>query len=139
MGRIAARIEALALALGAPGLFIVTFLDSSLLSLPEIADLLVVWMVMRWLKNRKPKTKGSSAEPVLDDVNRWYGDARERLLLLEKEEVKRREGLWDALSREEKLQQSISFLRDRFGPRVDGKFTAEEQLTLGRVYYLTKV
>jgi membrane protein YqaA with SNARE-associated domain len=36
-----------ALALGAPGLYAVAFLDSSFLSLPEIADLLVVWMVTR--------------------------------------------------------------------------------------------
>ena len=35
------------MALGAPGLFLVAFLDSSFLSLPEIADLLVVYMVMR--------------------------------------------------------------------------------------------
>src|SRR5438552_7634521 len=47
MGRFVNRVEALALALGAPGLFLVAFLDSSLLSLPEIADLLVVWMVTR--------------------------------------------------------------------------------------------
>jgi membrane protein YqaA with SNARE-associated domain len=45
MGRIVARVQVLALALGAPGLFLVAFLDSSFLSLPEIADLLVVWMV----------------------------------------------------------------------------------------------
>ena len=47
MGGFVRRVEALALALGAPGLFLVAFLDSSLLSLPEIADLLVVWMVTR--------------------------------------------------------------------------------------------
>jgi hypothetical protein len=41
------RIQALALAMGAPGLFLVALLDSSFLSLPEIADLLVVWMVVR--------------------------------------------------------------------------------------------
>jgi membrane protein YqaA with SNARE-associated domain len=40
-----AGLRALALGLGAPGLFLVTFLDSSVLSLPELADLLVVWMV----------------------------------------------------------------------------------------------
>jgi membrane protein YqaA with SNARE-associated domain len=51
MGRFIHRVEALALALGAPGLFLVAFLDSSILSLPEIADLLVVWMVTRH-KNR---------------------------------------------------------------------------------------
>jgi membrane protein YqaA with SNARE-associated domain len=45
MGRIVRWIEATALALGAPGIFIVSLLDSSILSLPEIADLLVIWMV----------------------------------------------------------------------------------------------
>src|SRR4051812_20606320 len=47
MGRIVARVQALALAFGAPGLFVVAFLDSSFLSLPEIADLLVIWMVVQ--------------------------------------------------------------------------------------------
>jgi membrane protein YqaA with SNARE-associated domain len=47
MGRIVGKVQAFALALGAPGLFIVAFLDSSILSLPEIADLLVIWMVVQ--------------------------------------------------------------------------------------------
>ena len=47
MGRIADWARGLALTLGAPGLFLVAFLDSSFLSLPEIPDLLVVWMVTR--------------------------------------------------------------------------------------------
>ena len=47
MSRFVAWVQALALTLGAPGLFIVAFLDSSLLSLPEIADLLIVWMVIQ--------------------------------------------------------------------------------------------
>ena len=47
MGRIADWVRALALSLGAPGLYLVAFLDSSFLSLPEITDLLVVWMVTR--------------------------------------------------------------------------------------------
>jgi membrane protein YqaA with SNARE-associated domain len=47
MGRFAGQIRALAVALGAPGLFLVAFVDSSLLSLPEIADILVVYMVTR--------------------------------------------------------------------------------------------
>jgi membrane protein YqaA with SNARE-associated domain len=51
MGRLVDRIQALALALGAPGLFLVAVLDSSILSLPEIADLLVIWMVVQH-KNR---------------------------------------------------------------------------------------
>jgi membrane protein YqaA with SNARE-associated domain len=45
MSGLVQRIQALALALGAPGIFLVAFLDSSILSLPEIADLLVIWMV----------------------------------------------------------------------------------------------
>jgi len=45
MDGLAGRLRALALGLGAPGLFLVAFLDSSFLSLPEIADLLVVYMV----------------------------------------------------------------------------------------------
>ncbi len=39
------RLRAFALAMGAPGLFVVAFLDSSFLSLPEINDLLLVFMV----------------------------------------------------------------------------------------------
>ena len=45
MGTFAERLRAVALALGAPGLFLIAFLDSSFLSLPEIADLMVVYMV----------------------------------------------------------------------------------------------
>lgn len=44
MGRFVDRIQSLALVLGAPGLFIVAFLDSSILPLPEMNDLLLVWM-----------------------------------------------------------------------------------------------
>jgi membrane protein YqaA with SNARE-associated domain len=47
MGRFVDWIRSLALALGAPGLFLVAFLDSSFLSLPEINDLLLIWMVTR--------------------------------------------------------------------------------------------
>ena len=47
MGRIADWARGLALTLGAPGLCLVAFLDSSFVSLPEITDLLVVWMVTR--------------------------------------------------------------------------------------------
>jgi len=41
------RIGAWALSVGAPGLFVIAFLDASFLSLPEINDLLVVWMVTK--------------------------------------------------------------------------------------------
>jgi membrane protein YqaA with SNARE-associated domain len=46
MARITAWIEAFAIGVGAPGLFIIAFLDSSFLSFPEINDLLVVVMVI---------------------------------------------------------------------------------------------
>jgi membrane protein YqaA with SNARE-associated domain len=45
VGKLTAWVEALALTLGAPGLYLVSFLDSSFLSLPEISDILVVLMV----------------------------------------------------------------------------------------------
>jgi membrane protein YqaA with SNARE-associated domain len=45
VSRFVHSIQALALAWGAPGIILVAFLDSSVLSLPEIADLLVIWMV----------------------------------------------------------------------------------------------
>ena len=42
-----AWIESVALAMGGPGLFLIAFLDSSFLSLPQINDLLIIWMVTR--------------------------------------------------------------------------------------------
>jgi membrane protein YqaA with SNARE-associated domain len=45
MGRFVAWAQDIALGFGGPGLFAVAFLDSSFLSLPEIADVLLVWMV----------------------------------------------------------------------------------------------
>jgi membrane protein YqaA with SNARE-associated domain len=45
MSRIVGALQAFALSLGAPGLFIIGFLDSSFLPLPELNDLLLVFMV----------------------------------------------------------------------------------------------
>lgn len=47
MGRFLEWAQDLASGLGGPGLFFIAFLDSSFLSLPEINDLLLVWMVTR--------------------------------------------------------------------------------------------
>src|SRR5580765_7261016 len=44
MGRFVDWVQSLALGLGAPGLFIAGFLDSSFLSLPEVNDILLIWM-----------------------------------------------------------------------------------------------
>lgn len=46
MTRIVEWLQAFALGIGGPGLFLVAFLDSSFLSLPEINDLLVVLLVV---------------------------------------------------------------------------------------------
>ncbi len=47
MSRIVSWVQAFALTIGGPGLFLVAFLDSSFLSLPEINDLLVVMLVIQ--------------------------------------------------------------------------------------------
>ena len=47
MSRIVSWLEVFVFSLGGPGLFLVAFLDSSFLSLPEINDVLVVLMVTR--------------------------------------------------------------------------------------------
>lgn len=47
MSRFAEWLQATALTFGAPGLFVIAFLDSSFLSLPEINDILLIWMVTR--------------------------------------------------------------------------------------------
>jgi membrane protein YqaA with SNARE-associated domain len=47
MRRLIAWIQAFAIGIGGPGLFLIAFLDSSILSLPEINDILVVSMVMQ--------------------------------------------------------------------------------------------
>ncbi len=47
MKQLVVWIESLTLAIGGPGLFLVAFLDSSFLSLPEINDILIIWMVTR--------------------------------------------------------------------------------------------
>ena len=51
--------------LGAPGLFLLAFVDSSFLALPEVVDILLVWMVVanpdRWLLYGVMATAGSVA------------------------------------------------------------------------------
>src|SRR5258707_7112291 len=64
MGRFVDWIQSFALALGGPGLFIVGFLDSSFLSLPEINDLLLIWMVTQ----HKPRMLYYVASSTLGSV-----------------------------------------------------------------------
>ena len=46
MAKIISWVQAFALLIGGPGLFLIAFLDSSFLSLPEINDILVIVMVI---------------------------------------------------------------------------------------------
>lgn len=63
MSKVIATVQSFALTLGAPGLFLVTLLDSSVLSLPQVPDLLLIWMVSRqpsmWLVYALMATAGS--------------------------------------------------------------------------------
>jgi membrane protein YqaA with SNARE-associated domain len=65
MSKVVAAVQSFALTLGAPGLFLVAFLDSSFLSLPQVNDLLLIWMVTRqpsmWLVYAAMATLGSIA------------------------------------------------------------------------------
>ncbi len=69
MSKVVAAVQSFALALGAPGLFLVAFLDSSFLSLPQVNDLLLVWMVTRepsmWFVYAAVTTLGSIAGCVV--------------------------------------------------------------------------
>lgn len=47
MSRLLKWIEGLALALGGPGLFLLSFLDSSFLSFPEVTDILIIVLVTK--------------------------------------------------------------------------------------------
>lgn len=46
MSRFISTLQTFAQSIGAPGLLLVAFLDSSFLSLPQVNDLLIVWMVV---------------------------------------------------------------------------------------------
>ena len=77
---IAARAQALAESLGAPGLLIIAFVDSSFLTLPEVADILVVLFAIRspadWLYFAAMTTVGSVAGSyVLYLIGRKGGEA----------------------------------------------------------------
>jgi membrane protein YqaA with SNARE-associated domain len=45
--RLVSWIQGFALSLGGPGLFIISFLDSSFLSFPEVCDVLIVWLTVQ--------------------------------------------------------------------------------------------
>ena len=75
-----AWLQAFAAAIGGPGLFIITFLDSSFLSLPQVNDLLVVTMVInhppRLIYYASMATLGSLAGCLtLYEIGRRGGEA----------------------------------------------------------------
>ena len=78
MGNFVGWIQALALGLGAPGLFLAAAADSSFLSLPEVVDILLIWMVTqhksRMLLYASSATLGSIAGCLLLYVLGRKGD-----------------------------------------------------------------
>jgi membrane protein YqaA with SNARE-associated domain len=64
MSKIVGALQGFALALGAPGLFIIGFLDSSFVPLPELNDLLLVLMVT----THKPRMPLYAAAAVLGSL-----------------------------------------------------------------------
>ena len=77
---LAAKAQALAESMGGPGLLIVAFVDSSFLTLPEVADILVVLFAIRspsdWLYFAAMTTTGSVAGSyVLYLIGRKGGEA----------------------------------------------------------------
>ena len=80
MHGLAARAQALAESLGGPGLMIVAFVDSSFLTLPEVADVLVIMLAMRspadWFYLAAMTTMGSVAGSyALYAIGRKGGEA----------------------------------------------------------------
>jgi membrane protein YqaA with SNARE-associated domain len=75
MSRITAALQHFAQSYGFPGLFLIAFLDSSFLSLPQVNDLLIIWMVIefpsRWMLYAGAATAGSVAGCLV-----MYGLAR---------------------------------------------------------------
>ena len=47
MERFLSWVQGFAVSLGAPGLFLIAFLDSSFLSFPEVCDVLIVWLTVQ--------------------------------------------------------------------------------------------
>jgi membrane protein YqaA with SNARE-associated domain len=80
LNNLAAKAQALAEALGGPGLLIVAFVDSSFLTLPEVADILVVLFAIRspedWIYFAAMTTAGSvGGSYLLYAIGRKGGEA----------------------------------------------------------------
>jgi len=65
-------MRTIAIGLGAPGLFLVAFLDSSFLSLPEVADLLVIYMVTRHKAHMIAYVAATTAGSLLGCLVMYY-------------------------------------------------------------------
>jgi membrane protein YqaA with SNARE-associated domain len=77
MKRVIVWAKGVALAFGGPGLFLIAFIDASFLSLPEINDILVVWLVTqhkgRLLYYASMATLGSIAGSFVLFAMAWKG------------------------------------------------------------------
>ena len=98
---------------------------------------MIVWMVGKYLIKRSKERRGeSTSTTTTDDVERWYGNAQDRLAAMEGEEAREREGEWDGLDRMQRVTLSDQFMRRRFGDRLTDGYTNDEKLKLGRAYFI---
>jgi membrane protein YqaA with SNARE-associated domain len=65
-------IQSVALGLGAPGLFLVALCDSSFISLPEVVDILLVWMVTQHRSRVLVYSASATIGSVLGCLSLYY-------------------------------------------------------------------
>jgi hypothetical protein len=103
--------------------------------------IIIVWMLGRQFLNRGKKGQQPKKQPPVraeDEVNTWYQNAREQIAMLDRNELLQREREWNALSEEDRLSLSETFLRERFGPTGAKGFTRDEKLEVGKTSVLTR-
>ena len=86
MGGFVGRVQAFALALGGPGLFIVAFLDSSFLSLPEINDILLT-LDGKVLENARQfgvNVHGKAGQEISLEIQRGANKLTKRVAVLQR-------------------------------------------------------
>jgi hypothetical protein len=99
---------------------------------------IVVWVAVKWMRDRARRGAATPKTFELDEVNRWYAAARETIASLEPEERVRREARWEAFSKSEKLALTEEFLRGRFGQSAPRAFTRDEKLALGKAHLMSR-
>lgn len=96
---------------------------------------IVIWMGFKRLKN-----KGGSKKPVVsrgqNSLERWYGEVQEKVALMDSDQRKERDLVWEGLPREGRLEATERFVSVTFGPGSLKNFDPDEILRVGRAQYL---